>query len=514
MLNSKNTIVIMTTIRKFQAAMLLTAIGLQACTLKTEVYDDINPSIYPTTERDAEDMLTSSLYGAFRNNGYSGLFNAATGVHLSTDIASDYGLCSWDDGGGWTRLASASYGAISDSRNVTNIWNDYTNFISKMTLTIDRISGMSIGEDLKKRLIAELQCGRGFLAFILYDLYGPIIIADLETLKNPQNENILPRQTDEATRTFIVTELNEAAKVLPLSYRRGDVSYGRFTGGLCHMVLLKFYMRTAQWDMAEKEGRELMKPEYGYALVPEYRDVFTEANEKNAETIWAVNCKHGFQTHKWFPHVMTNNHPAFTGGWGGYKMTWKFFNTFEPGDKRRETIIYEYITLSGDTLNEKNRGKAGNSLEQGVIPMKYDVASANIVGENSQIDWIVYRYADAVTLLAEAIVRKGNTVTREAVDLLNMVRTRAGLNAYSENSFSGTRDFLDRLLEERGHELYFEGCRRQDLIRHGSYVTKMNEKRADFGWATPVVTNDRILFPLQESKIVEGKGIVKQNPGY
>jgi hypothetical protein len=257
-----------------------------------------------------------------------------------------------------------------------------------------------------------------------------------------------------------------------------------------------------------------MKPEYGYALVPEYKNIFTEANEKNEETIWAVNCKHGYQTHMWFPHVLTNTYTGFTGGWGGYKMTWKFFKTFENGDKRKETIIYEYTTASGVTLNEQNKGEGGNSLAHGVLPLKYDVVSSNLVGDKGQTDWIVYRYADALTLLAEAIVRKSNAVTGEAIGLLNRVRTRAGLNAYTENSFSGPRDFLDKLLMERGHELYFEGCRRQDLIRDGSYVSKMNEKRADFGWATPVVTNDRILFPLQESAIIEGQGKVKQNPGY
>ncbi|MDR0386333.1 MAG: RagB/SusD family nutrient uptake outer membrane protein, partial [Prevotellaceae bacterium] len=354
----------------------------------------------------------------------------------------------------------------------------------------------------------------GFLAFIIYDIYGPIIIADLETLMKPQEEKILPRQTDEATREFIVSNLTDAAKVLPYSYKRGDINYGRFTKGLCNMVLFKFYMQTQQWDKAETTGRELMKPEYGYNLVPEYRNIFTEDNEKNEETIWAVNCKHGYQTHKWFPHVMPNNYPGYTGGWGGYKMTWKFFKTFDPKDKRRETIIYEYVTADGTVLNENNKGTEGNSLAHGVIPAKYNVASANLVGENSQIDWIVYRYADAITLLAEAIVRKGNVVTDEAIGLLNRVRTRAGLDAYRSTDFTSPRDFLDKLLEERGHELYFEGCRRQDLIRDGSYVSKMNEKRADFGWATPVVTNERILFPLDESAIIEGQGIVKQNPGY
>jgi hypothetical protein len=489
--------------------------------LESELYDDINPSIYPTTERDAKDLVTSACYEAFRNDGYSGLFNAATGVQLSTDMASDYGFCSWDDNGTWPRLISAAYGP-ADSRNVTNIWRDYLNFISKMTLTIDRISAMKISEELKERLIAELRCGRGFLAFVIYDLYGPVIIAGLDTLKTPQKELILPRQTDDETRKFIVTELTEAAKALPYSCKKGDTDYGRFTKGLCHTVLLKFYMQTRQWDNAEKEARELMKSEYGYDLVPEYRDIFTEANEKNVETIWAVNLKHGFQTHKWFPHTLTNNYPGFTGGWGGYKMTWKFFKTFENGDKRKENIICEYTYTTKDrqgrdsivTLNENNRGEGGNSLAHGVLPLKYDLASSNIVGDNGQTDWIVYRYADVITLLAEAIVRKGNAVTSEAVELLNRVRTRAGLKAYTMQDFASPRDFLDKLLTERGHEFYFEGCRRQDLIRDGSYVDRMNEKRADFGWATPVVTEHKILFPLEETVIIEGQGIVKQNPGY
>jgi hypothetical protein len=507
-------IVNMKTIYKYSVVVLLMMMtGLQSCELESEIYSDINPTIYPKTERDAEDMVTASCYVPFRNNGYDGLFNIATGVQLNTDMASDYGFCSWDDGGNWRRLMSASYGP-ADIRNVTNIWRDYLNTISKMTLTIDRIEGMSIDPKVKERLIAELQCGRGFMAFIIYDLYGPIIVADLETLKKPLEEKILPRLSDEDTRKFIVDNLSAAEKILPYSYKKGDVNYGRFTKGVCNMVLLKFYMRTAQWDKAVIVGRELTKSEYGYGIVPQYKDVFTEANEKNVETIWSINCKHGSTTHKWFPHVMPNNYTGYTGGWGGYKMTWKFFKTFEDGDKRKETIIYEYTDADGVTYNEASKGEMGNSLAHGVIPVKYDAASANIIGENSQIDWIIYRFADAITLLAEAIVRDGNKVTTEAIDLLNRVRTRAGLKAYNEKDFANVQDFLDKLLMERGHELYFEGCRRQDLIRHGVYIAKMNEKRADFGWATPEVTADRILFPLEESAIIEGQGIVKQNPGY
>jgi hypothetical protein len=490
--------------------------GLQGCKLETEVFDAIYPDMYPKTERDVRDLVTSNAYGGFRNSAYDGIFNVSAGVFITSDIATDYGFCSWG-GNTWESLEFARWTPL-ESRNTTKIW-EYTNQISSMTLTMDRIAHVQMNEALKNRYLAELRCARGFMAFIIYDMHGPIILADLETLKKPQDEQILARLPDGETERFIVTELTEAAKALPYRYEKGDADYGRFTKGLCHMILLKFYMMTHQWESAIAEGRELQKPEYEYALVTEkggersaYANIFTQANEKNRETIWAVNCLTGYQTHLWYPHVLPSNINTFNGGWGGYKMTWKFFKTFEEGDQRRETIIYEYTTKDGHVLNEANRGSGANSLEEGVFPIKYKIEPAN-VGDQCQTDWIVYRYADALTLLAEALVRQSGSVSQEAIDLLNRVRTRAGLQARTADSFANARDFLDKLLMERAHELYFEGCRRQDLIRDGSYVEAMRQKCIDYGQTT-VINENYHKFPLPESIIIEGQGIIKQNTGY
>lgn len=498
--------------------------GLQSCELKSEMYDEINPQMYPKTERDVRDLVTGNAYAPFQNYDYGGLFNVANGVMLVSDMASDYGYCSW---GGWIweplEFARWTPARFADER-LYYVWTNYINGISKMTLTIDRISGVDMNGDRLNQYIAELRCARGFLAFLLYDLYGPIIVADLETLKNPLDETILPRLSEEETRNYIITELTEAAKDLPYSYGKSDSDYGRFTKGLCHMVLLKFYMQTQQWDKAIAEARELQKPEYKYALVTDkgaegsaYANIFTFANEKNSETIWAVNCLSGYQTHVWYPHVMPSNIKSsavgtFAGGWGGYKMTWKFFNTYEEADQRKQTIISEYETWDGETLNEQNKGTGGNSLQDGVIPLKYKVETNN-AGIQCQTDWIVYRYADVLTLLAEAIVRNGSTVTGEAIDLLNQVRTRAGLPAYTSESFSDSRDFLDKLLLERAHEFYYEGCRRQDLVRDGSYVKTMTQKCADYGQVS-IVNENYHRFPLPEPAIIAGQGIIEQNPGY
>ena len=42
--------------------------------------------------------------------------------------------------------------------------------------------------------------------------------------------------------------------------------------------------------------------------------------------------------------------------------------------------------------------------------------------EKCEIDMPIYRYADVLTLLSEAIVRNGNSITQEAIGLLNQVR--------------------------------------------------------------------------------------------
>lgn len=505
--------------------------GLQSCELVSEVYDNIDSSMYPGTARDARDLVTNS-YSCFTNNGYSGLFNAATGVQLTGDMATDMGACSWGDSW-WPYMVWADFDK-TETRNLTRTWG-FLNHISKMTLNIDRIGQIDMDADLKNQYIAELRAGRGFLAFLVYDFHGPIVVADLETLKKPQDEIILPRLSDEESRTYIETELLAAinSQALAPNYSKGDADYGRFTEGFCHMVLLKFYMQTKQWDKAVAQGRELMLPKYGYELVTDkgaensaYANIFTQSNEKNAETIWAVNDIEGTQYHLWYPHVIpasirSSEQGTFSGGWGGYKMTWDFFDTFEPGDERTQVIISEFVSNDKDdndnyiTYNQANKGP-GSALQDGPVPLKYKIEPSN-TGDHCVTDWIVYRYADAITLLAEAIVHSGNSVTSEAVGLLNQVRTRAGLNAYLLSDFSSTADFIDKLLWERAHELWFEGSRRQDLIRNNQYVTVMQEKCTRNGR-----TDSRIfregenfhLFPLPESAEIQSKGLIKNNPGY
>ena len=253
-----------------------------------------------------------------------------------------------------------------------------------------------------------------------------------------------------------------------------------------------------------------MKAEYGYGLMNRYADIFTLENEGNKEIIFACTEERGTNLQLWHDHALPGNYPTQNTAiqkWDGYKVPWPFYRTFEEGDDRLTVLVGEYVGTDGVLFNEESDIQKHGNLYSGAVPVKYG-EDPESTGDGSQIDLVVYRYADVLTLLSEAIVRKGNTVTSEALDLLNQVRVRAKLNPYAMGDVKGVDDFLQKVLDERGHELWFEGVRRSDLIRHGQFI----QNARDRGCTT--TKDEFVLFPLPQAVINEGKGKIIQNPGY
>lgn len=490
-----------------------------SCELESYDYSNINSGMFPKAEDDAEALVTS-CYTPFRANLQGGVFTVAKGVMTLGDLISDVGE---SRPRGWTPLLYCSYTVNNNNGVVDNLFK-YNSEIGRMTLTIDRIENLDIKQDLKDKYIAEVKCARGFLAFLMYDYFGPTPIADLETLKKPLEEKPLPRLTEEQMREFIVTNLSEAANVLPATYNKEknpagfDTDYGRFTSGLCNMVLLKFYMKIGDWKNAEMVGRKLIdKNVYGYDLMDNYEDIFTLANEGNKEIIWAINAAQGIQEHLWFAELLPSIYPEGDGvnKWGDHYISWYFLekHPFQEGDKRFSRIVAEFEDKNGVVHNKENDfKKEGNFLGFGAIcGTKYKIEA--VAAQKCYKDLIIYRYADAITLLAEAIVRNSNQVTPEALGFLNEVRKRAGLDIYQPTDINGVEDFLEKVLEERGHELWWEGCRRQDLIRHGKFIEEIKAK-ADYVGEKSLVNEHYYLLPLPQSAIDEGKGLVENNDGF
>ena len=486
-------------------------LGSTACTdLTSNVYSSYNSSVFPKNEEDVNALLVGGVYAPFRSNMFEGLFCTSNrGVQIYNDMCTDMGDCMWQDVY-WFDLINVNFNTNpTDGEGPSLIYRNNISCLSRMTNIIKTVKEMSsISEENKNKLLAQAYCGRGWLAYILYDMFGRIQIPTEESLSNPAANIIVPRSTDEETVKYIEDNLLEAAKYLPKTIPYGDADYGRFTAGAAYTILMHLYMHEQRWADAVEVGNELMKSDYGYQLVDDYKDIFTLENEGNKETIWACTEDRGINIQLGPSEVLPSSYPRKNPNiqtWSGYRMPWQFYHTYEPGDRRLLTIAGEYISNAGVLYNEANpRGV----LDKGAVPIKYGEDPED-TGSGSAIDYIVLRYADVLTLQAEALARKANNVTQEAVDLLNKVRQRAGIPLYKVGDFGSLESFLNAVLTERGHELYFEGWRRSDLIRHGKFIAyaKLYKKSRT---AAP----HHVLFPLPQKIINEGRGLVIQNEGY
>ena len=139
----------------------------------------------------------------------------------------------------------------------------------------------------------------------------------------------------------------------------------------------------------------------------------------------------------------------------------------------------------------------------------------HVAVNNSNDNWPIYRYSDALLLLADVQNESGKSSA--ALTSLNLVRVRAGLAASTETNQALLRDII---AHERRIELAFENHRWHDLVRTGKAITVMNAYgiglKQLYSYLTPdsyIVTSDKLLFPIPQSER-ELNPVLTQNTGY
>ena len=98
----------------------------------------------------------------------------------------------------------------------------------------------------------------------------------------------------------------------------------------------------------------------------------------------------------------------------------------------------------------------------------------------------------------EVLVRMGKVT--EALPLFNEVRRRAGVAEYTASQLT-----LDEILAERGREFAWEGLRRQDQIRFGTWGKAWDFKEPSEDY--------KKLFPIPYWALLSNPTL-QQEPGY
>lgn len=469
--------------------------------LSPKIYSSLTDANFPKSESDINAMLVG-LYAPFNHTWAVGFTDGAdiscaystmfSWLELSTSTT-DEKYNSWDTEGAndlsWGTMFQKSYPRANYNR---------VRLVAMCTNLLNIIEKSSIKNSLKKYAVAQIKCLRAWNMFLLYDFYGPVsVILDPDLVNT---DKYFPRPTKEEYISDMVKDLNESIPDL-LDRTNGTSDWGRVNKGLARMILMKIYMNDKQWEKANEVADELLAMS-GYKLMDDYKTVFNK--EGNDEVVWA--CPSGIKTpsQDWFLTYFPWDCKQIKGislqGWGGHFMRWDFYKTFSKEDKRLETIAGEY---------EKTDGTIGSSL-QGAIVVKYLVNTSD--AKQGLISTVAFRWADVLLSKAEILAQMGNrALTKDEFDkYVKPITDRANTTSTLDlTSILANKDaFLTFLLAERGRELYWEGWRRQDLIRYGKFIEKARER------GSVTASEKHNLFPIPNDVILQSGGVYKNNPGY
>lgn len=481
--------------------IIMTAMVLSSCqdTLESKTFSELTPSNFFTNEKDLQ-VAVAALYNPISVD-WSRTYNGDPRNYLGMqELSTDEVVDGWGTAFGAAvtnfEVGPASYNGLEAW------WNDdwmLIRFIGRATDAIDKIQKSPVEEEIKAKYIAEAKAIRGFLSYIVYDIYGP-----MNAIYDPVQLNStdpLPRPDEATYLDQMINDLSEAIPDLE-EKNNGTPRWGQFNKNAARAVLMRIYLNDRQWQAAAQVCSDI-ETNGGYELLTNYYDVFNL--QQNNEIIYASTTSslivNYYPTEATMWDLKEANggliqQPAIS-GWGpGWIMPWEFYDKYSEEDQRTRTIIAEYTTLSGEV-------KTRNDLP-GAIPLKFtDFTSP--AGSGYRLDQPVFRLAEVYLSHAEAL-NELNGPTAEAIRYTQYVTDRAGITIPAEATVS-KESFRDFLLDERGRELYLEYVRRTDLIRHDKYISGAQARGKD-------AKDHQVRYPIPFWIILQGEGVVEQNPGY
>jgi starch-binding outer membrane protein, SusD/RagB family len=449
----------------------------------------------------------------------------------------------WGDGGHWVRLKKHTY--TPNDPTPGNGWNFCYTGITTCNRLIATLTQINTTSALA--YIPELKVLRAIYYSWLIDWYGNVPLSvDYADTKPPANS------TRAQVYDFIEKELVENGPKLKKTGPNDATTYGRVNYYTAYACLAKLYLNaqvytgTAQWDKAIAACDEIINSGK-YTLAANYVDNFVQNNQGASEFIWALPFDHvkftGFNLNMMtLSYLNQQTYNINAQPWNGFATTTEFYNSYidptqNPGpqgtvigldpkglpitgttDKRLSNfLVGPQFSATGQRLSDDGADATDpdgkpftftpyiNELE----PNAWRQSGARInkwqfyqnMTPDLDNDFAIYRYADVLLMKAEATARKSNNWNDPvALALVNQIRTQhGGVTAYATMTAA-------TFLAERGREMFFEGFRRQDMIRFGTYNSAFQFHSAD---ADTHVN----LFPIPATQINANKNL-KQNPGY
>ncbi|SKA43499.1 Starch-binding associating with outer membrane [Chitinophaga eiseniae] len=486
-------------------------------------------------------MATMGVYDILGEQSTYG-FYLSLAYAIDTDIAQVQGNVLNDE-----KRILAHYGVSPTHPWLRETWRVLYIGIDRANLVIRKIPEMELykngTEDQKKtldRLLGEAQFLRALYYFDLVRLWGDVPLKTTPT-QSPTEQLQLPRTNREQVYDQIIADLKAAAATVPWNSAKGQDE--RVSKGAVKGILARVYLYRGGYSL--RQDGTMKRPDnyrqyYDSALTQTKAIIASGEHTLNNsyEQVFRNYCSLKLEPKESMFEVALFN-PLGQASNSGVIGTWNsplcdaaspygransfyvthplFQKTFEKNDLRRDVAVANFqIDKNGNTV--PLTGTADAKWAPGKWRRNWQGTSPKDPN-NTDINWVLLRYADVLLMQAEA-ENEVNGPTQVAYNAVNEVRHRAGLPDLTPGL--AKEAFFNALVDERAHELCFEGFRKWDLIRWnmlGAKIratqTALKAYRANF----PYVAGDNFqdgkheLFPIPQRERDENPTLT-QNPKY
>lgn len=482
------------------------ALFLGACTLTScgDKLDLVNPNQQTTgTFGNTADDLEESVIAAYNHIRMEGTY-ARVGYNIDVCRGDEV----WNSSQVWYLPFDDLNEPVTDEIGQWS-WRDWYYTINVCNFITSRTGeDNTVLSERMKRIKGQALFIRGLAYYNLAGYYqNPALITNYEDYSS-LNGLYGTNSTYDEVLDQVEKDFSEAMTLLPSRDAGSEWSRGRATCGAAAGYYARTLMVRHKYSEALTVLKDIINKKYGtYKLMANYGDNFREgpAYENNDESLFEVQyLDYGSQgvDDEWTPvntspnatqgHAIESNFcPGNYGGWADLSASPWLYNLFKAErtkegklDPRLYWTIGTYETdWEGFENGNVGYGQPMSATEpvvtntiNGGLPiakwtnMRTNLYSNVVTGLHCGINLRLMRYSDVLLRAAEC-ENEVNGPTQQAIDWINEVRHRAGLNDLSLSDFSGNADKLFEQIAnvERPKEFGCEFGRGFDLLRWGFF---------------------------------------------
>lgn len=517
--------------RVYRRHILVVAVLFSSCYKVSEHYEgDLTQGQVSQPANGNSAVLLQSLYNSMEAV-FANVLNYFPLQELCTDEAiAPTRATDWDDNGVWRALHQQKW--LGNNEKISICFNSLNGIVFAATDLLQY--------NPTKQEQAEARFIRALTMYFVLDLFDQVPYRD------PGESLIEPARVRKGIEALnaIISEINEVQNDLPAGPPNlANQFAAKVLLMKCYLNKAVYQNRTApSFDATDMNKVISLADEIinngGFSLASNYFDNFAPDNSSiGKENIFTLlNIPNVTPDNNLFLNWVAVLHYSQGPAANGWTTLSDFYDKFEATDKRRGLVYaapgsppnpsneinvgfligqqYDYFT--GDPLTDGTGApliftrqvkniETGNNLQvTGIRPLKYFPDWTNYFSPDN--DFVFFRLADVLLMKAEAILRGGTGTNAgpyggDATSIVNALRTDSSRSASPLSSVG-----INEVYDERGRELWWEGWRRQDMIRFQKFLGAFQEKEY-------LSDPKYLLYPIPDDQRAVNPNYIN-NPGY